>query len=109
MLILLRAESSIRCSSSHSWLSLRSSAVHSWISRKKISQRSPVFAAHTRSFACRNLTMNFVGVSMEHELRKAMSMSLIQARVPVELHHYHETFHGFDTVAASEVARCARR
>jgi transcription antitermination factor NusG len=24
-------------------------------------------------------------------------------------HHYPETFHGFDTVAASEVARCARR
>jgi acetyl esterase len=37
------------------------------------------------------------------------AQSLIQAGVSVELHHYPETFHGFDTVAASEVARCARR
>jgi acetyl esterase/lipase len=37
------------------------------------------------------------------------AQSLIQAGVPVELHHYPETFHGFDTVAASEVARCARK
>jgi len=37
------------------------------------------------------------------------AQSLIEAGVSVELHHYPETFHGFDTVAASEVARCARR
>ena len=37
------------------------------------------------------------------------AQSLLQAGVPVELHHYPETFHGFDTVATSEVSRCASR
>ena len=37
------------------------------------------------------------------------AQSLLQAGVPVELQHYPEAFHGFDTIAASEVSRRARR
>ena len=33
---------------------------------------------------------------------------LIQAGVPTELHHYPETFHGFDTLADGEVSGRAR-
>lgn len=70
------------------------------------------YAAPARACDLRGLPPGYVMTIDYDALRDEginYAQSLLQAGVHVELHHYPETFHGFDTVAASETSRRARR
>jgi len=79
---------------------------------ERIGEDVSPYAAPARSRDLRGLPPAYVMTVDYDALRDEginYAQSLLRAGVPLELHHYPETFHGFDTIAASEVSRRARR
>lgn len=92
----------------------RRNSEHMWTHYlgERIGKDVSPYAAPARSRDLRGLPPAYVMTADYDALRDEginYAQSLLQAGVRVELHHYPETFHAFDTTAVSEVSRRARR
>jgi acetyl esterase len=72
----------------------------------------PAYAAPARASSLAGLPPTYLLVADLDPLRDeglAFGVRLIESRVPTELHHFPEAFHGFDTLSSAEPSVRARR